>query len=221
MDDAIANSYAPFLSHGSVSFVGQLEKIPVKILRDTRATQTLILDSVFPFSSESFTGNSVLLQGLELGTVQVPLHKLELSSDIVPGSVVVGLRPSLPVKGISLILGNDVAGGKVEANPCVSDAPSHDVSGPVEAVPGLFPACAVTRAMAQRVMESGNPEVMQNPVLSPERLVEEQTNDPELCKLREQAVSETKACKVPVCYFMQGNILMQKWQPKEVSCADT
>ena len=81
--------------------------------------------------------------------MQVPLHNLELSSEIVSGSVVVGLRPSLPVPGVSLILGNDIAGGKVEANPCVSDTPSCDVSDPVETVTELFPSCAVTHAMAK------------------------------------------------------------------------
>ena len=125
VDDDVANLYAPFLSHGSVSLVGQSAKIPIKMLCDTGATQTLILDSVLPFSNESFTGSSVLLQGIELGTVQVPLHNLELSSEIVSGSVVVGLRPALPVAGVSLILGSDIAGGKVEANPFVSDTPSH------------------------------------------------------------------------------------------------
>ena len=114
------------------------------------------MDSVLPFSSESFTGNSVLLQGIELGTVQVTLHKIELSSHIVSGSVVVGLRPSLPVKGIFLILGNDIAGGKVEVNPCMSDDPSHDVSGPIDAVPGLFPACAVTCAIAWRALNQAD-----------------------------------------------------------------
>ena len=42
--------------------------------------------------------------------MSVPLHT---SSDIVPGMVTVGVRPRLPIKGISLILGNDLAGGKV------------------------------------------------------------------------------------------------------------
>ena len=149
VDDDVANLYAPFLLHGSVSLVGQSAKIPIKMLHDTGATQMLILDSVLPFSNESFTGNSVLLQGIELGTVQVPLHNLELSSEIVSGSVVVGLRPSLPVPGVSLILGNDIAGGKVEGNPFVSDTPSCDVSDPAEAVTELFPSCAVTRAMAK------------------------------------------------------------------------
>ena len=62
-----------------------------------------------------------------------------------------------------------------------------------------------------KVVEHEKPEVMQNPVLSLLRLVEEHTNDPELCKLRVQVVSETEAHEVPVCYFKQGNILMWKW----------
>ena len=33
--------------------------------------------------------------------------------------VTVEIRPSLPVKGLDLILGNDLAGGKVSAYPCV------------------------------------------------------------------------------------------------------
>ena len=37
----------------------------------------------------------------------------------------------------------------MEANPCVSDTPSRDVSDPVEAVTELFPSCAVTHAMVK------------------------------------------------------------------------
>ena len=83
------------------------------MLRDSDATQILILDCVLPFLNGSFTGNSVLLQGIELGTVQVTLHNLELSSEIVSSSVVVGLRPYLPVPRVSPILGYDIAVGKV------------------------------------------------------------------------------------------------------------
>ena len=50
----------------------------------------------------------------------------------VPAAV--GLRSSLPVKGIDLVLGNDLAGGR-EVYPCVSDVPH---SSPVEATPELL-----------------------------------------------------------------------------------
>ena len=38
VDDDVANSYVSFLSHGSVSLVGQSAKISIKILCDTGAT---------------------------------------------------------------------------------------------------------------------------------------------------------------------------------------
>lgn len=46
-----------------------------------------------------------------MGYVEVPLHKVHLTSDLVIGEVVVGVRPSLPVPGVEVILGNDLAGG--------------------------------------------------------------------------------------------------------------
>lgn len=76
--------YKPFLSHGFVSLVLDdfSETHPVKILRDTGAAQTLLLDSVLPFSEQTFTGRSVLLQGVELGVINVPLHLICFKSQV-------------------------------------------------------------------------------------------------------------------------------------------
>ena len=74
------------------------------------------------------------------------------------------MRPSLPVQGIDLILGNDIAGGKVEANPCVCDFPNSSCSGVNEDIPGLFPACVVTRAMAKMSPLQVRPENDGQPV---------------------------------------------------------
>ena len=60
--------------------------------------------------------------------IYVPLHKVKLVSDLVTGSVVVGTRPTLPIKGVSLLLGNDLAGGKVVADPKVTSKPITLVS---------------------------------------------------------------------------------------------
>lgn len=57
-------SYAPFITDGFVSLVGNDEKVPVKILRDTGASETLILESVLSFSESSSTGNEVLIKGI-------------------------------------------------------------------------------------------------------------------------------------------------------------
>lgn len=61
------------------------------------------------FSDTSAIGYSVLVQGLEMSCI----YNVELKSDLVSGSIVIGVRPSLPVEGVSFILGNDLAGGKV------------------------------------------------------------------------------------------------------------
>ena len=69
---------------------------------------------------------TVLLQGAELGTFRVPLHKVHLKCGLVTG----GVRPFLPVQSVSFILGNDLAGGKVAY---VSNVPQDSVSPAVAA----------------------------------------------------------------------------------------
>ena len=148
-NSAMTKGYTPFVSHGTVCLEGG-EKVPIYILRDTGAAQSLILDSTLPFSQKSSTGVSVLLQGVELGAINVPLHTVYLHSDLVSGPVAVELRPCLPVKGISLILGNDLAGDKVVVNPQVLETCCKDTKWEQgKQFEGLFPSCAVTRAMAK------------------------------------------------------------------------
>ena len=85
-------------------------------MRNTGATQSLLLEGVLPLGVSTSTGESVIAQGIEAGCVNVPIHKVNLVSDLVTGSVVVGTRPTLPIEGVSLLLGNDLAGGKVVAD---------------------------------------------------------------------------------------------------------
>ncbi len=143
--------YAPFISYGHVSFVGKETKVPVTILRDTGASESFILQDVLPFSFLSDTGTSVLIKGIGLNVLSVPLHKIILSSQLVSGEVVVGVRPSLPVEGVDIIMGNNLAGGRVWPDifspPVVSSFP---LPGPDESnknFPEVFTACAVTRSM--------------------------------------------------------------------------
>ena len=109
-----------------------------------------MLESVLPFGCQSDTGMTVLLQGVELNILNVPLHEVFLKSNLITGPVVVGVRPSLPVRKVSLILGNDLAGEKVVGSPYVSSIPySGSEEKTVEGFPELFTACAVTRAVSR------------------------------------------------------------------------
>ena len=128
MSDKIKEEYLPFISEGFVSLSGDSsdqQPIKIKVLRDTGATQSLLLEGVLPLSEQTSTGANVLIQGVECGFISVPLHRICLKSDLVSGDVTVGIRPTLPVKGVSFLLGNDLAGEKVVASQNFSTNPSN------------------------------------------------------------------------------------------------
>ena len=60
--------------------------------------------------------------------LEVPLHEVNIKSSLINGNIVIGtcMRPSLPVEGISLILGNDLAGERVMVDPRVVQKPRDD-----------------------------------------------------------------------------------------------
>ena len=119
--EIIREEFKPFVSEGFVSLKSNSSQVPIKILRDTGATQSLLLEGVLPLSVRTSTGESVIAQGIEGGYVNVPLHMVNLVSDLVTGSVVVGTRPTLPIKRVSFrLFGNDLAGGKVVTDPKVT-----------------------------------------------------------------------------------------------------
>ena len=146
--------------NGFVSLSGDnCPPTPIKIVRDTGASQSLILADILPFSEN---GTSVLIQGVECGTVNIPLHHVNLSSDLVTGHVVIGITPSLPFKGVHLLLGNDLPGDKVVVNPLVTDTPNiGQTDDPIEQeIPDLYPSCAVTRAMAKKaILKNSNSDI--------------------------------------------------------------
>ncbi|MDA3086465.1 RNase H-like domain-containing protein [Campylobacter sp. CS_ED1] len=162
--DSVMEVYEPFLSEGFVSLQCDLlcPPTPVTILRDTGASQSLILAEILPFCDKSYSGSSVLIQGVECGSLNVPLHNIKLKSDLVTGPVTVGVRPSLPFPGVHLLLGNDLAGDKVVVNPVVTDTPVLDYvpDSNEQEIPELYPSCAVTRAMAKKAtLDSSKNEV--------------------------------------------------------------
>ncbi|KAJ8033874.1 hypothetical protein HOLleu_24244 [Holothuria leucospilota] len=182
-NDKIKEEYLPFVSEGFISLDGNSAHPPVKIkiLRDTGATQSLLLDGVLPLSDSTSTGANVLIQGVECGFISVPLHKINLKSDLVSGSVIVGVRPTLPVKGVSLLLGNDLAGGKVVANAILTDKPCdyNNTEQLEKEFPNLFPACAVTRAMSQKLAVDDN---LKHPPSKSEDTVPKSGTSKESCK---------------------------------------
>ena len=134
------------------------QSAPMTILRDTGASQSLILADALPFSEKTSSGTSVLIQDVECRSVNVPLYNMYLSSGLVNGPVAVGIRQTLPFKDVHLLLGNDLAGEKIVVNPLVADTPCMNQSpDPIkQELPDLYPSCAVTRAMAKKAMFTEN-----------------------------------------------------------------
>ena len=154
-NEEIREEFRSFVTDGSVSAVPNNTQHPVKILRDTAAAQSLMKEDALPFSENTSLNESVLTKGVG-GFVSVPLHKVHLNSELVTGSVVVGVVPELPVEGVSLLLGNDLAGDRVKASdeprmtadPVTTNDP--DTEKLEENFPELFPACVVTRGMKRK-----------------------------------------------------------------------
>lgn len=109
-------SYRHFLSGGFVSMVGSDIRVPVKILCDTAAYDTFIEASVLPFTNDSDTGSCIPVLGMGLNVLQVPMHNIMLYSDLFQGQAVVGVCPALPMEGVSVLLGNGLAGARVWAD---------------------------------------------------------------------------------------------------------
>ena len=138
-------NYKPFISEGVVSLVGdEISSQKVKILRNTGATQSLVLESVLPLTENSFTGGNV-----EMGILEVPLDEVINKSSLINVNIVISMRPSLPVKGISLILENDLAGQRIMVDRGVVEKPRDDKKAEkmAEKFPGIFPASVVTYSM--------------------------------------------------------------------------
>ena len=113
--------FEPFIHEGLVSCQVS-DPTPIKILRDTGASQSLLLSDSLSFSQESSIGASVLITDISCSEYSPgPLHTVYLKSNLVTGQVKIGVKPLLPFEGAHLFLGNDLAGDKVVVNAVVTE----------------------------------------------------------------------------------------------------
>lgn len=74
-------------------------KVPINILRDSAASQLVLLQGVLPLSEQTSTNPSALLRGFVMRFVLLPLHLIHLESDLVKGQVVVGVTSEFSIDG--------------------------------------------------------------------------------------------------------------------------
>lgn len=79
--------FAPFRMEGSIAASKSGKFVPVRILRDTAAAQSLLVEGVLPLSGETFTGEHALVRGCGMTWLKAPLHVVHLKSGLVTGPV--------------------------------------------------------------------------------------------------------------------------------------
>ena len=82
--------------------------VEVSILRDTGASQSLLLRNKLPKGVIEATRETVMIEGIGGKRVKIPLCKITLKSQWKNGPIKVGVVEKLPMTGISLILGNEI-----------------------------------------------------------------------------------------------------------------
>ncbi|KAI5627802.1 hypothetical protein C0J50_8349 [Silurus asotus] len=239
--DEIEPVFKSFVFSGYVSFgVGQ-DKQPVSILRDTGSAQTFVRENTLSFSEASYAGSDVLIQGIGMEVIRVPLHIVYLEMENISRLVKVAVRSELPVAGVSVILGNDVAGTRVFSLPEVVSEPVSISPSPNDMHSSVFPVCVLTRAQQRKL---GDVVDLSVPFLSQEEPVEEssepldvlhegcaddgfkidqpvtrdqlvaaQKSDPSLTQCFELAANQSSSERYQSMYRIEDWVLMRKWSP--------
>lgn len=145
------------------------------------------------------------------GNQTVPIHRIHLECALFSGYAEVGLVSKLPIRGISLLLGNDIAGNIVT----VSDFSS---------------SCAITRSKSKKLSVddeivdlsdsfiSHGKEVTSVPVFEKRStLIEDQSADPSLHNLFSHVLTESELSELPIGYYIKSGVLMRKWSPSDSS----
>lgn len=102
-----------------------------------------------PFSDVSACGYSAVLQGVDMLYTPHPLHYVHLHSELVSGKFPMALCEALPIHAVIMLLGNDIAGGKIIPTLEVLDS-TKDQSASCDDRRQLLPSCVITRARSRK-----------------------------------------------------------------------
>ena len=82
--------------------------------------------------------------------MKVPLHTIDLKLDLVSGTVVVGVRPTLLVERVYLLLCNDLARSNGVPDPILCEKPSI-IGVEEEENNDLYRSCSFTKGMTKKL----------------------------------------------------------------------
>ena len=214
--------FKPFIQLGQVSLHPNSTPFDITILRDTAAAQTILVKNALPEVTTVFTGEKAVLTDLSQNQ-PYPLAKVYLKCPLKVGKVEVAVREQpLPVPGVQMLLGNDLAGELVVPTLRVSDTPLPVNTSDLT----VYPACAVTRSQsrlktpaANRALETSL-ENLRSHNLSKTELIKAQQEDDSLCKIRNSA-ADTKTFNTLPCFYYNEEVLMRAYRPPEFRDIDS
>ena len=99
---------------------------------------------------------SLLVEGIVGEFVSIPCVEVQLTSNLVNGSVKAGLVDSFPIDGVDMLMGNDLAGGQVTITPHLTSMPLSAKSTETvdDNLNDMFPSCITTRAQKSKACYS-------------------------------------------------------------------
>ncbi|XP_069177597.1 uncharacterized protein [Procambarus clarkii] len=214
--------FAPYTSQGYVA--SGLSRTPVVILRDSGAAQSLILETSLPEGISADEMQKVILGGFPSTLYVAPLVQVHLDSQHFKGECRLAVVDSLPIKGIDVILANDLALGLLPNCPLVMDNPGCEETSPIAAVQTRSQAHLHAPPDLSTLFDS--PPIPQGtsspspvpPVQMPvpehwtrAHLIEEQKKDPQVRKLADTVDSPTKGGDL---YVWSSGVLCRRHPPK-------
>ncbi|XP_069160812.1 uncharacterized protein [Procambarus clarkii] len=214
--------FAPYTSQGYVA--SDLSSTPVVILRDSGAAQSLILETSLPEGISADEMQKVILGGFPSTLYVAPLVQVHLDSQHFKGECRLAVVDSLPIKGIDVILANDLALGLLPNCPLVVDNPGREETSPIAAVQTRSQAHLHVPLDLNTLFDSPPiPQVTSShtpvpPVQMPvpehwtrAQLIEEQKKDPQVRKLADTVDSPSKGGDL---YVWSSDVLCRRPPPK-------
>ena len=182
----------------------------VKILRDTGAAQTMVLQELVGKQEKEH----VICRGVGGERFSVPLAEVKLTCSMFKGNGKVGLVDSLPIKGVQVLLGNDLVHGTMSGLPVMCSAicrPDEDKAQVIG---------VTTRAQAAKLKEFQVAEDSQwieeeqekdSPIFSERGLETDQRKDQTLERCFKAVQRGAQRKREPEFYLRDG-ILMRRWK---------
>ena len=215
--------FKEFKFDGEISLRECDEKNSVTVLRDTGAALSLLNVKALPNVKTCLTGEKVFVKDLS-NTTSIPLAEIYLNCPLVNGKVTVGIWDAdMPVEGVNLLLGNDLAGSLTVPNLLVSCNPVLDFTQmPVESEPSIFPDTVVTRSQTLNddVPVKGQGGNILTDIMSRDNLIQAQLDDENLTALHNQAMNINEVDKSP-CFYYDNGLLMRFYRPPKRSNLDS